>query len=135
MPPGRLADAIGFRVVRPAAGVAVHLDMNDEMVRRKILPQLLQSDGARPRSRTPRGNFTPGNPSAVTPEISALARSLKHDPELMAAWVQEHIQWEPIFGSVKGAAATLIHGAGNDFDQSSLLVALLRARDTRTPGT
>jgi hypothetical protein len=31
------------------------------------------------------------------------------------------------FGSKKGAALTLLEKSGNDFDQSALLVALLRA--------
>lgn len=62
----------------------------------------------------------------VTPEIQELARGLKNDPDLIYEYVYNHIEYTPIFGSVKGATATLLDGKGNDFDQSSLLIALLR---------
>ncbi|MBW2011657.1 MAG: transglutaminase domain-containing protein, partial [Deltaproteobacteria bacterium] len=64
--------------------------------------------------------------TAVSPEIEALARGLKNDPDLIYAYVHDHIEHTPIFGSLKGAAATLLDGEGNDFDQASLMIALLR---------
>ena len=64
---------------------------------------------------------------AVTAEIAALARGLEGDPQRIFAYVHERIRYEPYFGSKRGAQLTLFEGAGNDFDQAALLVALLRA--------
>nr|NJM04298.1 hypothetical protein [Desulfobacula sp.] len=37
------------------------------------------------------------------------------------------MDYVPYYGSLKGAALTLLDGSGNDFDQASLTIALLRA--------
>ena len=63
----------------------------------------------------------------ATPEIVELARGLKHDPKLIFDYVRNHIDYVPTFGSVNGATATLLAGRGNDFDQASLFIALMRA--------
>ncbi len=62
----------------------------------------------------------------ATPQIVELARALKNDPKLIFDYVKNHIDYVPSFGSVNGATATLLAGRGNDFDQASLLVALMR---------
>ncbi len=62
-----------------------------------------------------------------TPQIEALARALQHDPKLIFDYVKNHIDYIPTYGSVNGATATLLAGRGNDFDQASLLIALMRA--------
>ncbi len=62
----------------------------------------------------------------ATSEITELAKGLKNDPDLIYEYVYNHIEYAPFFGSVKGAAATLADGTGNDFDQASLMIALLR---------
>lgn len=67
-----------------------------------------------------------GNPAQATPEIEELARGLMNDPNLMYKFVHDHIEYTPIFGDVKGAYMTLMDRSGNSFDQSSLLIALLR---------
>lgn len=59
--------------------------------------------------------------------IAELARSLKNDPDLIFEWVYNNIEYTPTFGEQKGAWGCLIDGIGNDFDQSSLLFALLTA--------
>ncbi|MDX2440811.1 MAG: transglutaminase domain-containing protein, partial [Desulfobacterales bacterium] len=64
--------------------------------------------------------------AVITEEIKSLARGLKNDPDLIYAFVQGHIKYALLFGDVKGAAATLTDRAGNDFDQSSLMIAMLR---------
>jgi RHS repeat-associated protein len=64
--------------------------------------------------------------TTTSTEIQALARALENDVDLIFEHVYENIEYTPIYGSVKGATATLIEGRGNDFDQSSLMVALLR---------
>ena len=64
---------------------------------------------------------------AITPEIQALADGLQDDPLRICNYVHDHIRYVLYFGSEKGANLTLLEKSGNDFDQSALLVALLRA--------
>jgi Transglutaminase-like superfamily len=61
-----------------------------------------------------------------TPEIVALARALKKDPRLIYEYVRNNVEYVPYFGLLKGATLTYLEGAGNDFDQASLMIALLR---------
>ena len=63
---------------------------------------------------------------AVTSDIVELARGLDNDPVRLYEFVHNHIRYEPYYGSLKGATRTLRDRAGNDCDQASLLVALLR---------
>lgn len=63
---------------------------------------------------------------AVTPEIVELARGLENSPARIYEFVCNQIRYEPYYGSLKGATRTLLDRAGNDCDQASLLVALLR---------
>jgi RHS repeat-associated protein len=62
------------------------------------------------------------------PEIVELARGLRYDPILMYKFVHDYIEVECLtsYGLVKGPYMTLMDQSGNDFDQASLLVALLR---------
>lgn len=62
-----------------------------------------------------------------TPEILALAASLNNDPVKIYEYVRNNIAFEPTYGSIKGAAQCLWEKSGNDFDQASLMIALLRA--------
>jgi RHS repeat-associated protein len=72
---------------------------------------------------------TPGGNSAdlVTPEIQSLADALGNDPAKIYEYVRNYIEYEDYFGCKKGASLTLLEGSGNSFDQSALLVSLLRA--------
>ncbi|MBS1993997.1 MAG: hypothetical protein JSS83_25975 [Cyanobacteria bacterium SZAS LIN-3] len=58
--------------------------------------------------------------------IVELARALKNDPQLIFEYVYNNIEWQPGWGVMKGALGCLMDGSGNSFDQSMLLVALLR---------
>lgn len=62
-----------------------------------------------------------------SPEIQELARALRYDPKLIYDYVHNNIDYVPYFGSLKGALLTYLDGSGNDFDQASLMIALLRA--------
>ncbi|MDL1986003.1 MAG: transglutaminase-like domain-containing protein, partial [Deltaproteobacteria bacterium] len=70
---------------------------------------------------------------AETPEIVfteaiiAKAAELNHDVVDIFTWVKFNIDYEPYYGSMKGSNETLVDMAGNDCDQSSFLLALLRA--------
>ena len=79
----------------------------------------------RPASRTPDG--IPASETEATVEIQALARALEHEPKLIFDYVHNHVEYVPIFGSVNGATTTLLAGRGNDWDQTSLFIALMRA--------
>ena len=67
-----------------------------------------------------------GVETTATIEIKSLARALQHDPKLIYEFVHNHIDYVPYYGSLKGATLTLLERSGNDFDQSSLMIALLR---------
>lgn len=63
----------------------------------------------------------------TSPEIVALARGLFNEPLLIFQHVRNNIAYEHYYGSKKGALLTLLERSGNDYDQSALLVALLKA--------
>lgn len=65
-----------------------------------------------------------GRPRA--PEIKALARALKNDPDLIFEFVRNSVDTEFIFGAHKGALGTSIDRSGSSFDQAILLFELLR---------
>lgn len=63
----------------------------------------------------------------ITPQISALAAQLDHDPIKIYQWVRNQIDFVPSYGSIQGSARTLVVRQGNAVDTASLLIALLRA--------
>ncbi|KRQ00644.1 RHS repeat-associated core domain-containing protein [Bradyrhizobium manausense] len=65
--------------------------------------------------------------SSQPDEISALASALKCNVDLIYEYVYNNIEYEPLFGSNKGALGALLDQRGNDIDQAQLLVALLNA--------
>jgi RHS repeat-associated protein len=65
--------------------------------------------------------------TSPSPEIEELARALRYDPKLIYDYVHNYIDYVPYYGSLKGATLTYLDGSGNDFDQASLMIALLRA--------
>lgn len=71
--------------------------------------------------------IAPAAATTQTAEIVELARALQNDPRLIYDYVHNHIEYEPYFASLKGAVLTLLEASGNDFDQASLMIALLRA--------
>ncbi|TDX48920.1 transglutaminase-like domain-containing protein [Orenia marismortui] len=62
----------------------------------------------------------------ISSEIKELARHLDHNPVKIYEYVKNNLDYEPYYGSVKGAQQTLWQKGGNDFDQASLLMALYR---------
>ncbi len=60
-------------------------------------------------------------------EITNQANALGRSPQAIYEFVRNEIAWETYYGSRKGALMTLQQRAGNDLDQASLLIALLRA--------
>jgi len=63
----------------------------------------------------------------VAKKIADLAQTLQWNPVSIYEWVKNNIATEWYYGGMKGAGGTLAQSAGNDFDQASLLVSLLRA--------
>lgn len=72
---------------------------------------------------------SPTSPSApaASARITALARALENDPDRIYQFVRNSIAFEPQFGLHKGADGVLLDGAGGAFDQSQLMIELLRA--------
>ncbi len=60
------------------------------------------------------------------PSIVEMTRALRNNPQLMYEFVYNNIEHRIGMGLAKGALGTLLDGAGNSFDLSSLLAALLR---------
>jgi RHS repeat-associated protein len=63
----------------------------------------------------------------LSEEILAKAEELGYDYVRIYEWVRNQVETELYFGGVKGAEGVLRSGRGNDVDQASLLIALLRA--------
>src|SRR6266496_5031841 len=103
-----------FRSVREPAGVVEQI-------------QFVENSGEEGGTKTDGLASPPEVAEAITPEIQALARGLENDPKRIFNYVHDHIRYVLYFGSKKGAQLTLLERSGNDFDQSALLVALLRA--------
>jgi RHS repeat-associated protein len=67
-----------------------------------------------------------GMETPVPPEIVALARALKDNPDLIYQYVRNNIQTVWMYGLQKGALGAEIDKSGTAFDQAELMVALLR---------
>ena len=63
----------------------------------------------------------------ITPEIIAKAAELNNSPVEIYEWVRNNTEVEVYYGSLKGSHAAFDTLAGNDYDLSSLLIAMLRA--------
>lgn len=61
-----------------------------------------------------------------TQDITDLANSLNNSPLKIYEYVKNNFEFEPYLGSRKGSQETLNHRSGNDYDLSSLLIALFR---------
>lgn len=59
--------------------------------------------------------------------IAELARALRNDVDNIFYHVYNNVEFHPNYGLANGSLACLVQGAGNAFDQASLLVDLLRA--------
>ena len=66
-------------------------------------------------------------PDASDPEIIAQANALSNDLDLIYQYVHDTIAYEPYYGMKKGALGTMLDKSGNSWDQSALMVALVRA--------
>ncbi|MFO1114448.1 MAG: RHS repeat-associated core domain-containing protein [Beijerinckiaceae bacterium] len=65
--------------------------------------------------------------ASLPTQIVALASALKCEPGLIFEYIHNNIEFEPIFGSNKGALGALLDRRGSDVDQASLFQALLDA--------
>ncbi|MEW6221545.1 MAG: transglutaminase domain-containing protein, partial [Thermodesulfobacteriota bacterium] len=72
-------------------------------------------------------DLTASPEAPISPAIAGLARSLDWSPVAMYEWVKNNVKTEWYWGAMKGAEETLRQKSGNDADQATLLVALLRA--------
>jgi transglutaminase-like putative cysteine protease len=91
---------------------------------RKIIESRVIDDSKiyKPASQTSFASNTVSGAASIVEQ----ARALKNDPQLIFEFVYNNIEWEPGFGVQKGALGCLLDGMGNSFDQTMLLVALLR---------
>lgn len=62
------------------------------------------------------------------PELAQLAKSLDYNPVKIYDYVYKNIDYNAgYFGSLRGGYGAYLSKSGNDYDQASLLIALLRA--------
>lgn len=131
----RSASAQGLgRTLRPptfslAKGQPVSIDETDRLLRART-PVMTKATAlsTRPAARIisqGASAISCGSASGQPLQIVALAASLKCDPDLIFEYVYNNIEYEPLFGSNKGALGILLDQRGNDIDQAQLLVALL----------
>ncbi len=92
-------------------------------------PTRWTKDAGWPISTVGPGNGGSGEPSSGSdyPGNPGSGGRAGRDPRRIFNYVHDHIRYVLYFGSKKGAALTLLKKSGNDFDQSALLVVLLRA--------
>lgn len=76
-------------------------------------------------SKTVNGDEITGYETQLTTEMAALADSLNTPAEVFK-YVLNNVDTEFYYGSRKGAIGTYEQNGGNDFDQASLMIALLR---------
>ncbi|MCR2803637.1 transglutaminase domain-containing protein [Paenibacillus soyae] len=65
----------------------------------------------------------------MTPELESKAQEIGSNPVKLYEYVRNHIDFVPYYGSRKGASGALLEQSGNDMDQASLLISLLRYHD------
>ncbi len=93
-----------------------------------IVPSYLDAAGVEPAP-----SDLASSPSApLAEEILLQAEALGYDPVRIVEFVRNEIATEWYAGSMRGALGTLRAGRGNDVDQASLLIALLRSSGAAT---
>lgn len=102
-----------------ASSLSVRAESGDEAISQNILLVAANSPTSDDLAQTIEVQFTPA--------IQAKAAELNHNPVKIYEFVRNNFEYEPYYGSLKGAQQTFLEMAGNDFDHASLLIALLRA--------
>ena len=90
--------------------------------------------GARPSIaptaiQTLSANLAPTEDVQITAAIQAKAAELGNNPLKIYQFVRNNVEYLPTYGSIEGSDYTLQTLRGNDIDEASLLIALLRAAD------
>jgi len=88
-------------------------------------PQTAKKKGRKRSTKNLIAGFA-SNTTQGPASIVEQARALRNDPQLIYEFVANNIEFLPTFGLQKGAYGALIDGMGNAFDQSDLMVQLLR---------
>ena len=88
-----------------------------------IVPSYAQVVPAEPGSADLAGSLE----APLSPEILRQAEALAHDPVRIFELVRNQVRSELYAGSLRGAEGAMRAKSGNDVDQSSLLIALLRS--------
>ncbi len=131
MHPPRVAIASGGKAVRPhfstspVVAKAVPLKKGVGASARALSPSLHALLAPLSLATAPLPGCATG--STQPAPIVALASALKCDPDLIFEYVYNNIEYEPLYGSNKGALGTLLDARGDDADQAILFVTLLNA--------
>jgi hypothetical protein len=96
------------------------------IIRGELVPAILYPTFSKEERVPDPGDLDSTIDVQFTDEIIALAESLHHSPVEIYNFVRDNFEFEAYLGSRKGSSQTLHHRRGNDYDQASLLIALLR---------
>lgn len=96
------------------------------IIEARPVPGNLHKPGASPAIKAAIATGSAGNTVGGPASIVELARALRNDVDLIYEWVFNNIETLPNYGLHKGALGALLDGFGTAFDQSDLLVKLLR---------
>ncbi len=123
------SEAIPAYVAQNDKALNMYAAINTDVVIDALVPTL--TENSKGQCNYVEGDISRGSTSQTevlqTYEIKALAQKLNYSVREIFEYVQNEIDFEPYVGSLKGAEATLVSGAGNGTDHASLLIALLRA--------
>ena len=72
-------------------------------------------------------SLAPTEDAQITPAVQAKAAELGNNPLKIYQFVRNNVEYLPTYGSIEGSDYALQTLRGNDIDQASLLIALLRA--------
>lgn len=93
----------------------------------KAKPATSKSEPRTDRAKDLPPNLAPTEDAQITPAIVAKAAALNNNPLAIYQFVRNNVEYMPTYGSIQGSDYTLQTLRGNDIDQASLLIALLRA--------
>ncbi|MDN5923466.1 MAG: transglutaminase-like domain-containing protein, partial [Xanthomonadales bacterium] len=106
-------------------GVKSREALTDATALRKALKLPLSTHDT--SATAPAADLAPTEDVQITAAIKAKAAALDNNALKIYQYVRNHVEYLPTYGSIEGSDYTLQTLRGNDMDQASLLIALLRA--------
>jgi len=112
--------------ITDANGLKAALNATDKSLPQRT-PKSAKGSNATEHAKDLPANLAPTEDVQITPAIQAKAAALNNNPLAIYQFVRNNVEYMPTYGSIEGSDYTLQTLRGNDMDQASLLIALLRA--------